>query len=140
MNYRRLGRSGLQLSSVGFGTAQFRMIPERQAIETLHRGFELGVNLVKYLAVSKRIHTTCGFAGANFRPEFGVSRKVDALYHEMCLADLRRFMTAKRHQTGDDAVFVAMQYIEELEHSVAYHRAVNATPLLSLLRRKLGFH
>lgn len=95
---------------------------------------------LKYLAVSKRIHTTCGFTGAKFRPEFGVSRKVDALYHEMCLADLRRFMTSKRHQTGEDAVFVAMQYIEELEHSVAYHREVNATPLLSLLRRKFGFH
>lgn len=46
MATRRLGRTNLQLSTVGFGTCQLRLVPERQAIETLIRGFELGVNVV----------------------------------------------------------------------------------------------
>jgi predicted aldo/keto reductase-like oxidoreductase len=55
MNYRRLGRTGLIVSEVGFGTNQLRLVPERQAIQTLLRGFELGVNLV---------HTAPDYEGA----------------------------------------------------------------------------
>jgi uncharacterized protein len=46
MQYRRLGRSALQVSVVGFGTCQLRRVPAQQAIDILKRGFELGVNLV----------------------------------------------------------------------------------------------
>jgi glutamate-1-semialdehyde aminotransferase/predicted aldo/keto reductase-like oxidoreductase len=46
METRRVGRSDLRLSVVGLGTAQLQMVPERQAVETLVRGFELGVNWV----------------------------------------------------------------------------------------------
>jgi predicted aldo/keto reductase-like oxidoreductase len=55
MQYRRLGRTGLHVSAVGFGTCQLRMVPERQAVETLVRGFELGVNVV---------HTAPDYEGA----------------------------------------------------------------------------
>jgi glutamate-1-semialdehyde aminotransferase/predicted aldo/keto reductase-like oxidoreductase len=46
MQTRPVGRTGINLSVVGFGTAQLQMVPERQAVETLVRGFELGVNWV----------------------------------------------------------------------------------------------
>ncbi len=46
MEKRRLGRTELEVSVVSFGTCQLRVVPERQAIDTLIRGFELGVNLV----------------------------------------------------------------------------------------------
>lgn len=56
MTYRRLGRTNLQVSAVGFGTCQLRLVPEGQAIRTLVRGFELGVNLV---------HTAPDYEGAD---------------------------------------------------------------------------
>jgi predicted aldo/keto reductase-like oxidoreductase len=56
MLYRRLGRTNLKVSSVGFGTCQLRMVPPRQALATLRRGFELGVNLV---------HTAPDYEGAD---------------------------------------------------------------------------
>src|SRR6266849_1626234 len=56
MNYRRLGRTNLHVSVIGFGTCQLRLVPERQAIDTLRRGFELGVNLV---------HTAPDYEGAD---------------------------------------------------------------------------
>jgi predicted aldo/keto reductase-like oxidoreductase len=56
MNYRRLGRTNLQVSVIGFGTCQLRLVPERIAIETLRRGFELGVNIV---------HTAPDYEGAD---------------------------------------------------------------------------
>ena len=55
MRYRTLGQSGLQISVVGFGTCQLRMIPRQQAIDTLKCGFELGVNFV---------HTAPDYEGA----------------------------------------------------------------------------
>jgi predicted aldo/keto reductase-like oxidoreductase len=56
MNYRRLGRTSIQVSVIGIGTCQLRLVSERQAIETLRRGFELGVNLV---------HTEPDYEGAD---------------------------------------------------------------------------
>lgn len=46
MQQRRVGATDVHLSVVGLGTAQLQMVPERQAVETLIRGFELGVNWV----------------------------------------------------------------------------------------------
>jgi glutamate-1-semialdehyde 2,1-aminomutase len=46
MEYRRLGKTPLQVSAVGFGTAQLRLTPENQAIDTLLKGFDLGVNII----------------------------------------------------------------------------------------------
>jgi predicted aldo/keto reductase-like oxidoreductase len=56
MEYRRLGRSNLSVSAVGFGTCQIRRVPEQQALDTLKRGFDLGVNLV---------HTAPDYEGAD---------------------------------------------------------------------------
>jgi predicted aldo/keto reductase-like oxidoreductase len=55
MRYRPLGKSGLHVSAVGFGTCQLRMVSRQQAIATLKRGFELGVNFV---------HTAPDYEGA----------------------------------------------------------------------------
>jgi len=46
MQYRRVGRSRLRVSSIGFGTCQLRLLTEQQAIDTLKKGFDLGVNVV----------------------------------------------------------------------------------------------
>jgi predicted aldo/keto reductase-like oxidoreductase len=56
MLYRQLGRSGLIISAIGFGTAQLRQVPRKQAINTLLCGFNLGVNLV---------HTAPDYEGAD---------------------------------------------------------------------------
>jgi hypothetical protein len=37
MQYRRLGRSNLRVSAVGFGTTQLCRVPEQQALDTLTR-------------------------------------------------------------------------------------------------------
>ena len=47
MIYNRLGRTDVELSAIGFGTAELRMVPERQAIESLKHGFRLGINWVQ---------------------------------------------------------------------------------------------
>lgn len=56
MLYNRIGKTELRISAVGFGTCQLRLVPERQAIDTLKRGFDLGVNWV---------HTAPDYEGAD---------------------------------------------------------------------------
>ena len=56
MAYRALGRTGLAVSAVGFGTSQLRRVTETQAVDTLLRGFDLGVNIV---------HTAPDYEGAD---------------------------------------------------------------------------
>lgn len=46
MQTRPVGRTPVELSVVGFGTCQLRLIPEEQAVQTLVAGFERGVNWV----------------------------------------------------------------------------------------------
>ena len=46
MQHRRIGRTDIELSVVGLGTAQLQPLPRRQAVEALKRGFAMGVNWV----------------------------------------------------------------------------------------------
>jgi aryl-alcohol dehydrogenase-like predicted oxidoreductase len=46
MQRRRPGRTNPEVSVVGFGTCQLRMVTRTWAIDTLPRGFDFGVNLV----------------------------------------------------------------------------------------------
>ena len=46
MQHRRIGRTDIELSVVGLGTAQLQLLPRRQAVEALKRGFAMGVNWV----------------------------------------------------------------------------------------------
>ena len=56
MEYRRLGRTELQVSAVAVGTCQLRRVTKTAAIDTLLHAFELGVNLV---------HTAPDYEGAD---------------------------------------------------------------------------
>jgi predicted aldo/keto reductase-like oxidoreductase len=46
MKYNRVAKTDVYLSAVGFGTCQLRLVPKREALATLKRGFRLGVNWV----------------------------------------------------------------------------------------------
>lgn len=55
MNYRRLGRTNFQVSVVGFGSCQLRLVPEKQAIDTIITGLTKGINI---------FHTSPEYEGA----------------------------------------------------------------------------
>ncbi len=45
MQRRILGRTGLEVSTIGFGTAQLKFVPRQQAINSIERAIESGINL-----------------------------------------------------------------------------------------------
>lgn len=55
MRTRRVGRTNLRISAVGLGTCQLRLLPEWQALATLRRGIEQGIDW---------IHTSPDYEGA----------------------------------------------------------------------------
>lgn len=55
MKRRQLGRTGLSVSEIGFGTCQLRMTTFERGVDTLVSGFERGVNI---------IHAAADYAGA----------------------------------------------------------------------------
>jgi aryl-alcohol dehydrogenase-like predicted oxidoreductase len=46
MEYRTLGRSGLQVSVIGLGCMSLKAAQEREGIALIHRALELGINLI----------------------------------------------------------------------------------------------
>jgi len=46
MRRRRIGSTDVELSVIGFGTAQLQMLPERRAVAALRRAFDLGIDWV----------------------------------------------------------------------------------------------
>lgn len=103
MRYSPLGQTGFKISAVGFGTCQIRLVPEQQAIDTLKRGFELGVNWV---------HTAPDYEGADdlvaqaieesghsvmpFSQGYGDRNHFEYLFEEAC----RKFKKSKLEAFG----------------------------------------
>lgn len=112
MRYTPLGQTGLKISAVGFGTCQLRLVPEQQALDTLKRGFELGVNWV---------HTAPDYEGADdlvaqaieesgrlvmpFSQGYGDRNHFEYLFEETC----RKFKKSKLEAFG-------IACIEDREH------------------------
>ena len=46
MHYRTLGKTGLNVSVVGFGAIKLPDVSEEQACATLHRALDLGINFI----------------------------------------------------------------------------------------------
>lgn len=46
MKFRELGTTGLKVSTIGFGGVPINRVDEEQAVRTLHRAFDLGINFV----------------------------------------------------------------------------------------------
>jgi len=72
MQLNRVGRTEVQLSAVGFGTCQLRLVPEERALATLVRGFELGVNWVHvspdYGGAEELVARAIGMSGRDVIP------------------------------------------------------------------------
>ena len=46
MQYRRLGRTNLKVSAIGHGTISIPDVSEEQAVATIHRALDLGINFI----------------------------------------------------------------------------------------------
>ncbi len=67
MQYRTLGRTGLQVSEIGLGTEHLLEQPRDQAVEVIHAAIERGVNYFDVFWAQPQFRDTMGVAFASHR-------------------------------------------------------------------------
>ena len=107
---RRLGKSGLMVTVVGFGGIPIQIVSEEQAIATVHRAYDLGVNFFDtargYSNSEERIGKALAGRDAILASKAGMSDAAGA-YEAVCtsLAQLQRekIDLYQLHGVNDDA-------------------------------------
>ena len=79
MQYRRLGRTGLQVSEIGLGAGGLRHSTEEYAVRLVRRARELGVNYFDTASVYGDSEAKLGLAVEGERQQVVLATKLDAV-------------------------------------------------------------
>jgi hypothetical protein len=82
MKYRRLGKTGLQVSDIGIGGGGLRCSTDDYAIKMIHRALELGLNYIDTAVVYGDSEAKVGMALEGRRSDAYVATKIDAINAE----------------------------------------------------------
>jgi hypothetical protein len=85
-----LGKSGLRVSAVGFGGIPIMRVSQRDAVRTIHRALELGVNFIDTAAGYADSQQKIGKAIAGRREGLVIASKSGAKTADAILADIDR--------------------------------------------------
>ena len=88
MQYRVLGKTGLKVSVIGFGTIKFPKISEKQAYEAVNRALDLGINFFDTARNYKDSERKLGLAVKDRRDECFIATKTRALDYKGAMRDL----------------------------------------------------
>ncbi len=88
MRYRTLGRTGLDLSVVGFGAIKLPRVSEEQAAAALNRALDLGVNFVDTARAYGDSERKIGLALKERRDEYCLATKTTARDADGAMRDL----------------------------------------------------
>jgi len=75
MEYRRLGRTNLQVSVIGFGTIKFPEVEEDEAVRAINRALDLGINYIDTARAYKDTEGKVGVAIKDRRDECIIATK-----------------------------------------------------------------
>ena len=95
-----LGKSGLEVSAVGFGGIPIMRISEAEAVEVIHRCLDLGVTFIDTAAGYGDSQTKIGAAIKGRRDGLVLASKSGATTKEAMLADIER----SRREMGADMI------------------------------------
>jgi predicted aldo/keto reductase-like oxidoreductase len=88
MKYRRLGRTGLMVSCVGFGALPFAGLNREEAGAVLNAALDAGVNFVDTARGYKESEQLIGLSAAHRRKEYHLASKSRARREDRILEDL----------------------------------------------------
>ena len=94
MQYRRLGRTNLKVSVIGFGAIALPRVSEDQAIETINRASELGVNFIDTARAYGDSEAKIGKAIKGKRERWILATKTLSRTPEGALKDLKASLKA----------------------------------------------
>jgi len=88
MQYRRLGRTGLEVSAIGFGCIKFDSVEQDEVTRALNRALDMGCNFVDTARAYRSSEEKIGKALKSRRSEFILATKTGALTAKDAMADL----------------------------------------------------
>ena len=88
MHYRTLGKTGLKVSVIGFGTIKFPQISEKQASETLNCALDLGINFIDTARNYGDSEHKIGIVLKERREECYIATKTSSRSYEGAMKDL----------------------------------------------------
>ena len=88
MQYRRLGKTELKVSVIGFGSIKLPQISEERAVETVNRALDLGVNFIDTARNYRDSERKVGMAIKSRRDEVYVATKTSAREYDTAMKDL----------------------------------------------------
>lgn len=119
MQYRRLGRTGLKVSAVGFGTIKLPQVDEKTAVETVRRALDLGVNFIDTARNYKDSERKIGLALRGFpREKVVVATKTVARTAKEAQVDLETSL----HELQTD--YVDLYQLHSVSDKNAYERVL----------------
>jgi len=96
MKHRRLGKTGLEVSVVGFGAIKLPQVSEEEAVEMLNRALDLGMNFVDTARNYKDSEHKIGVALSGRRSEFYLATKTAGRDAESAKRDLEESLKQLR--------------------------------------------
>ena len=88
MQYRMLGKTGLKVSVIGFGTIKLPQISEEQASETINHALDLGINFIDTARAYGDSEHKIGLAIKGRRDECYIATKTASRTYEEAMRDL----------------------------------------------------
>jgi predicted aldo/keto reductase-like oxidoreductase len=101
VQYRRLGRTGLQVSAIGFGCIKFNSVTQDEVTRALNLALDLGLNFVDTARNYGTSEQKIGRALRKRRAEFILATKTEALTAREASRDLRTSLRELQTDTID---------------------------------------
>ena len=154
MEYRALGKTGLEVSAVSYGAIKLPQIPEEEAAECLNRALDLGINFIDTARRYKDSENKIGAGLAGRRDDFYLATKTGERTRDGALADLQTSLEALRmdhvdlwqlHSVSDPGAWEqvmgpggALEALHEArEQGLARHVGVTIHRSLDVMRRAI---
>jgi predicted aldo/keto reductase-like oxidoreductase len=135
MEYRKLGRTGLDVSAIGLGGAHnMQILPQKQVVSIVHEALDNGINYIDLYSANPFVRDKMGFALEGKREKaiiaahLGVAEKHGQYYRTRDEAECSKFFMDFLSRLRIEWVDVLMLHFVDLEED--YERAINGGMLL----------
>jgi predicted aldo/keto reductase-like oxidoreductase len=126
MMKKRLGRTGLEVSVIGFGGLKLPSIEKGEANKVLNRALDLGINFFDTARVYGDSEEKMGLAMSGRRNEFYISTKSQALTAEGMKADIQESLRKLRTDYIDIYMCHNLRYKSDYEKVIGPGGAIEA--------------
>jgi predicted aldo/keto reductase-like oxidoreductase len=130
MRYTKLGKTDLNISSLGFGAMNLPGVPMKQASEALNYALDQGINYIDTAAAYRNSEEIIGSSIAHRRQEYFLATKTAQRTYDEAKSEIERSLKRMKTETIDLIQIHYVNYVHEFKQLMddggAYHAALDA--------------